>query len=339
MNWELLKKQEKLLLYGMGNGADKLLDIFSREGIKCDGVFASDEFVRGQSFRGYKVMTHGEAKEKFGSFAVVLAFATELPEILERIERFSREHVLFCPDLPVFGEGEFTPEYFEIKKERIAKARALLTDEKSREALDALVEYKLSGNIALLQPITTTAEEDEKMLPLDNAAFVDLGAYDGDTARLFAKAHSDYDCIYAFEPDKKNFIKLQRNMDGMRDTEIFNLAAWSESASLPFSSRAGRNSAIGCGKAYVEADALDNMLCDRRITYVKLDVEGAEREAISGMRRIIEKQKPALKVSAYHRIDDFFELPIILSELGYKNVALRKNPYYPAWETIACAWD
>ena len=65
MNWELLKKQEKLLLYGMGNGADKLLDIFSREGIKCDGVFASDEFVRGQSFRGYKVMTHGEAKEKF----------------------------------------------------------------------------------------------------------------------------------------------------------------------------------------------------------------------------------------------------------------------------------
>ena len=57
-------------------------------------------------------MTHGEAKEKFGSFAVVLAFATELPEILERIERFSREHVLFCPDLPVFGEWYFTPEYF-----------------------------------------------------------------------------------------------------------------------------------------------------------------------------------------------------------------------------------
>lgn len=339
MNWELLKKQERLLLYGMGNGADKLLDIFLREGIKCDGVFASDEFVRGQLFRGYKVMTHSEAVEKFGSFAVVLAFATELPEILARIERFSREHVLFCPDLPVFGEGEFTPAYYETKKERIDKARALLTDDKSHRVLDALVKYKLSGDISLLAPITTTAKEDEEMLRLNNAAFIDLGAYDGDTAKLFALEHPDYERIYAFEPDKKNFVKLSRNTQGMRDIELFNLAAWKESASLPFSNRAGRNSAIGCGKAYVSADAVDNVLKERRVTYVKLDVEGAEREAICGMREIISTQKPALKVSAYHRIDDFFELPILLSKLGYKNIALRKNPYYPAWETIAFAWD
>ena len=116
MNWELLKKQEKLLLYGMGNGADKLLDIFSREGIKCDGVFASDEFVRGQSFRGYKVMTHGEAKEKFGSFAVVLAFATELPEILERIERFRGNMCFFVRICLCSARGSLLRSISRLKK-------------------------------------------------------------------------------------------------------------------------------------------------------------------------------------------------------------------------------
>lgn len=337
MNWELLKKQRKILLYGMGNGADKLLDIFERENIKCDGVFASDEFVRGQTFRGYKVMTHDQAAKQFGDFAVVLAFATELEEIMRRIEGFSREHVLFCPDLPVFGEGEFTPEHYAQVKARINKARSILSDEASRRVLDALVEFKLTGDISLLPPITTTAEQDERMLGLKNAVFADLGAYDGDTAIAFAKLHPDYESIAAFEPDAKNFVKLQRNTEGMRGVTCYNMAAWSGAAKLPFSNRAGRNSAVGCGKAVVRADALDNVL--DRVTYAKLDVEGAEREALLGMKRLIQEYKPALKVSAYHRLDDFFELPILLSDMGYGNVALRKNPYYPAWETIAFAWS
>ena len=54
--WDYLRQTEKkIVLYGMGDGAEKLLDEFDRLGIKCTGVFASDDFVRGQSFRGFKV--------------------------------------------------------------------------------------------------------------------------------------------------------------------------------------------------------------------------------------------------------------------------------------------
>ena len=74
--WEYLSRTEKpILLYGMGDGADKILRVFSDYGIVCSGIFASDEFVRGHSFRGFRVMTYAQACETYPDCIVVLAFA------------------------------------------------------------------------------------------------------------------------------------------------------------------------------------------------------------------------------------------------------------------------
>ena len=82
-SWDRLKTCEKpIFIYGMGDGAEKLLDEFDRLGIKCTGVFASDDFVRGQSFRGFKVQTFSQVQAQFGDITVVLGFGTSLPEIM-----------------------------------------------------------------------------------------------------------------------------------------------------------------------------------------------------------------------------------------------------------------
>lgn len=83
--WDYLPRVEKpIVLYGMGNGADAILDRCAALGIPVAGVFASDEFVRGQEFRGYKVKTYKEMKAELGSFVILIAFASERPEILRR---------------------------------------------------------------------------------------------------------------------------------------------------------------------------------------------------------------------------------------------------------------
>ena len=75
-----------LVLYGMGNGADAILDRMAAEGLTAAALFASDEFVRGQSFRGFTVEHYADIKARLGDFAVVIAFASELPEVLARFK-------------------------------------------------------------------------------------------------------------------------------------------------------------------------------------------------------------------------------------------------------------
>ena len=53
--------------------------------------FASDDFVRGQSFRGFKVKTFSQVQAQFGDITVVLGFGTSLPEIMERIDNIEKK--------------------------------------------------------------------------------------------------------------------------------------------------------------------------------------------------------------------------------------------------------
>ena len=80
MNWEELKEAKlPIVLYGMGDGADRILAALAAHGLQATGVFASDEFVRGQVFRGFPVLRYEEAKRRFGRMLVLLAFGTGLP--------------------------------------------------------------------------------------------------------------------------------------------------------------------------------------------------------------------------------------------------------------------
>ena len=78
----------------------------------------------------------------------------------------------------------------------------------------------------------------------------------------------------------------------------------------------------------------DSVLNGRPCTYLKMDVEGAEREAIAGARQTIERDRPKLNIAAYHRSEDFFELPLLIHSLcADYALYLRHHPYVPAWDT------
>ena len=85
--WDFLKKDGKpVMIYGMGNGAEKIISTLNTYQITVSEIFASDEFVRGHSFLGYKVLKYSEVCEKYDDFNVVLAFATHLENVIENIK-------------------------------------------------------------------------------------------------------------------------------------------------------------------------------------------------------------------------------------------------------------
>ena len=85
--WTRLKTDNKpVVLYGMGDGADKVLKAFEQFGIKASAVMASDDFVRGQSFHGFKVKKLSEIEGEYGDFNIALCFASQLEDVMNTIK-------------------------------------------------------------------------------------------------------------------------------------------------------------------------------------------------------------------------------------------------------------
>ena len=125
--WNYLKDSKKpIVLYGMGNGADKIIKVLENRGINIQGVFASDGFVRKKTFHGFELLSYSEAKEKFHDMIVLLCFGSALPDVIDNIKRVSSEQELYAPDVPVCDGALFEIEYYNNNKNALESVFILL---------------------------------------------------------------------------------------------------------------------------------------------------------------------------------------------------------------------
>lgn len=321
----------------MGNGADKIFAQFEIFGIKAEGIFASDEFVRGHFFREYKVMKYSEVCDKYTDFVIVLAFGAGYDSLIKKIENMACEHTLYAPDVPIEGGGLFTYEYCLEHAEEIEEVYNMLEDDFSKEVFSEIINFRISGKTEYLKKITTPKSEvyTEIIKPSDDEIYVDLGAYNGDTvSELLEYTKGKYRRIFALEPDIRNYRKLKKSIEGKDNIEALNCAVWKCDTELLFSARAGRQSSVNKAGTPVEARSVDSVLKGEKATIIKMDVEGAEEEALNGASETITNFRPKLMISLYHRNRDIFYLPLLVKKLcpEYK-FYIRHQPYIPAWET------
>ena len=334
--WTYLKSVEKpVILYGMGNGADKIIKVLESYGIEFDGVFASDGFVREKYFHGKKIMSYSEIKKIFPESVVLLCFGSARPEVIENVLRIAGEQELYAPEVPVIGSGLFTKEFYEENKEKFEFVYSRLADDLSRKTFENIINFKLSGKIKYLFDCQVSDDEPyESFLKLDsNETYLDLGAYNGDTVIDFKSRVKDYNRIIAAEPDTKNFKKLVKNTEAFKNTECCNVAISNYCGEAPFSMNGGRNSCAG-GEKTVMFSSVDNLVKDSAVTYIKMDLEGEEENAIKGALNTIKKNKPKMLISAYHRTDDFIKLPEAV--FGIRNdykLYIRHFKSLPDWDT------
>ncbi len=337
--WERLKTADKpIAVYGMGDGADKILAVFERFCIKPDAIFASDEFVRGHFFHGFKVEKLSEVKARLNDFIIVVSFATQREEVLERIFSLSENFELVAPDVPVAGDGLFDLDFVKEHESEIQKVYDSLEDEMSKRVFADTINFKISGKIKYLKENISKREEIYRDLlnPTSDEHFVDLGAYNGDTVREFLIAcNNKYTKITALEPDRRNYKKLAQFCEYKENIDTYNLGAHSNEDTLIFADRGGRNSSLykNGREVEVKVNSVDN-ICKIPPTIIKFDVEGAEMSAIKGCENTIKTYRPKLLIASYHRNEDNFKIPLEIMKLNpnYK-IYFRREAYIPAWET------
>lgn len=337
-SWDKMKNTDKpIYVYGMGNGCEKLLKLCSEKQIGIKGIFASDDFVRGQSFCGYDVKRLSDVENENSDFMVVLAFGTSLDNVMKQMDLISESHELIAPEMSVADESAFEKEWLMDNFSIVEKAYDFLADDKSREVFENLTAYKISGNLEYLRKIFSDEQEAYSLLKLsESEVYCDLGAYTGDTVNVFLKeVNGKYKRIYVLEPDKHNFQKCLKNSLCLDNIELYNAAAWSHDTLLSFDAGAGRQAQLSDkGAKKVCARSLDSIVGTRDCTYIKYDVEGADIPALKGSRRLIVNCRPKLCCALYHRPYDYIHIPLYINELnsGYK-FFMRQFKYYPAWET------
>lgn len=347
--WEYLQQCGKpIILYGMGDGAEKIKAVLDEKNLSVADIMASDEFVRGHSFLGYRVKKLSEIEEEYkNDFVILVCFGSRLPEVMEHIYEISEKHELYAPNVPVAGGGLFDLEFANAHKSELESVYKLLDDEQSKKVFEGVIRYKLSGDLKYLREVETPSEEKFDLLNIGiEETYVDLGAYDGDTIVEFLNETSlQFKKIYAMEPDGRNFRKMKRRlyMIGSALLECYNVGAWNEDTSVIFSLRSGRGSHAVPeeGKPLnparfreVKMMKPDTMLRGEPVTYIKIDVEGAEANALNGAAGTIAAHKPKLNVALYHRNEDMFELPLLVHKLNKRyKFFMRHHPYIPDWET------
>lgn len=341
--WQRLQQESRpLVLYGTGNGAEKLLAVLEKYQISVSDIFVSDAFYRGQEFHGYTCLRYTDICQKYEDCIILIGFAIFRDDMIHTIKEIAKKYEVLAPEVPVFGYDVFTLNHLTTYQEEIQQIYNALADEQSRKVFSSVLHYRLTGQLSYLFNCETPRQEvfDNLIHPGDTATYVDLGAYRGDTIEEFLQVTGGrFQSIYALEPDTKNYQKLQEYLATLPKEissriNTYPFASWSEQTTLPFDGGGGRNSSVNTGKREVQATDVDSVLKGIKATYIKMDVEGAEAETLTGLKQTLAVFKPALAVSTYHRTTDLFLLPLqILTLQPQYQLYLRHHPYIPAWET------
>jgi len=346
--WQQLSAEKRpIFLYGTGNGADKILDVCINKHIPIEGVFASDGFVRNRSFRGMPVQSLAAIEAAHGNdFIVLLAFGTTLPQVWDNIRKIGQHHTLLIPEVPLFGGELFDFAYYTKHLPEIEKAYSLFEDAPSKELFEDMVAFRLTGKPAFLQRTENTLETLQKLFEHKKIrTIVDCGAYTGDSANLFARALHPKE-ILAAEPDPKTYQKLCQYAEEETACSIMPIHAviTSRDGETEFITAGSRASGTGENRGRrakrrmktqtIPCRTIDTLTSgNKTVDLIKLDVEGAEEEALAGASITLRIQNPALAVSLYHRTGDLFALPLMLHDL-YPDATfyLRRPPCIPAWD-------
>lgn len=187
----------------------------------------------------------------------------------------------------------------------------VLTDVQSKQVLIDVMNFRLTCNYRHMQFYSVRLEEQyfEDFLGLTKGEiFVDTGGYDGDTTEQFCNRCPDYERIYLIEPSQHNLAHAKKRLSGRRDITYIEKGVSDTSGKLRFNPEAGSASSLSIeGICSIEVAPLDQLIAGKT-TFIKMDLEGWELNALQGATRHILEDHPKLAIAVYHHASDFWRI-------------------------------
>ena len=281
---EKMQKGSHCLIYGAGVAGHYLAGRFKRFGVKVDAFIDQDESkgpVDGQT--GIKVITEKELAENVALYA-------------------DKTVVISYPVKPV-------------------------ADEIRKRLVDEIGISEKNIRMGIFDWRNNQGQYFDYFEAKENEVFVDCGCYDGATCYNFAGwcGAKGFDHIYSFEADPKNYEKSKAVLEHLGKCDLYPYGTADVNKKVYFAAEAFETSCIISreeaekrnfeGVEEIETVALDDVLEGKRVTFIKMDIEGAEYEALLGARKLIMENRPRMAISVYHKFEDFVTLANLVLEM------------------------
>lgn len=335
---KIRKKGAPVIIYGTGKFAKHAATYLARNEIEIFAFCDSDEyFCEGKtvSIEGegdIKVISDNELKG-LPFECHVLCGIIDYSIVCQLKEKFGN---LFEIDyLDAVPEHIMEKTFVDEYQESLQKIYNILEDSESKEVMKNFLIARVTGNVEKLSNLCRDSKlYDYNLLKIsNNDIIVDGGAYTGDTIDEIQALGYHPKMILAFEPDKKSFAKLESLYAEQDNVMCINAGLWEETTTLFFENSGELGARIVDESSdkiqVIDLDHYDSDL-GRKITMIKMDIEGSELNALKGAQRLICKNKPKLAICIYHKNIDIIEISKFLLDLDdrYKikyNFYLRQH--------------
>lgn len=308
-------REEKVYIYGDGAGGENVRKLFAWYGIVSDGMVVNRKYLKENS---NTLCLEDVIAREDNPINLIIAFRGYSPEnLICYKEKINNVIDMDCwAGVGIEEEGEWSFQWIKQNAQAFQSLYDKLEDDLSRQTFLAYLNQKISFDYKYLetvkQPFQYFDEEINKMT--EHEVFVDCGAYDGDSAMDFIRAlrrrgYMTYDEIISCEPDPDNYARLKaRNLE--RHTCIQSGVS-DKCGVLHFAKGDTSSRCTEDGDLSVEVDTIDNIMAENagKVTMIKMDIEGAELNALHGAEETIRKHKPLLAVCVYHKREDLLTIP------------------------------
>ena len=330
---KLMKNETSVVIWGCAATGQTVYDFLSKFGVAgCVKYFADNNRQKwGTRFNGLPVLSAEEVVNltRENPETRIIIAAVHLVDIRNQLLSLGIEDKSIDINGFFLAKNYWTfreKTAYQIIQSRIedyAKVYALLADERSKAVYLSILNAKISLDSRYLAGIASPSGEqyfEKKLIKLSEyEVFCDCGSFNGDTLDTFiALSGGKYQKYIAIEADKDIHEELMRRIasKGYANIQTHNLACWKEKTILNFHPALSSGRIAEEGSISVNADTLDNILKEENVTFIKMDIEGAEEMALRGAGGVIGRNKPILAVCLYHSLEDFYRLPLLMKDLN-----------------------
>jgi FkbM family methyltransferase len=344
------------VLFGAGGIGRKTLAGLRTLGIEPLAFADNNQALWGKSMQGIPVLSPQEAAARYGKSAVFVV-TIWCGEGWDRMrDRLRSLRDLGCAHVSTFGPlfwkypEVFLPHYAAApahqvheQAQAVLEAADLWADEASRNEYLSQIRWRLFFDFdGLADPVQHPIYFPSDLCTLiPGEVFVDCGAYDGDTIRSFVEQpQPGFGQVFAFEPDPASFAKMERLVATLprRESIVMRRAATGdENGAVSFSADGTPAASVGSGDLQVDCVKLDDALKGVIPTYIKMDIEGSEPDALAGAGRLIAEHSPVLAICSYHRQDHVWSIPQLIHALNPNYRFFLRPHLVEVWDLVCYA--
>lgn len=332
-------KFKSVILFGAGLFIRFYIDSCNKNNIHILGIADNNKDKKGSVIDGVKIISLDELKAYPYNTPIIVTVIHDIV-VMSQLRNLGFHNVWSFTFVSTLYPEKFVNPLWKSHAptilshpQEVMSCLQLFKDESSKNIYIASIRQRLTLESSWIQEIYKPLKLqyfDPELISLSkHEAFVDGGAYDGDTLKQFLRiSRNKYDAVYCFEPDPKTYKELSvaAGLKNNHKITLYPYALGRKESVLKFKYNLGLGSRLSnSGDTNVRVVSLDKILKDKVVTFIKMDIEGAEVEALKGARQIITQQKPTLAICVYHKSADLWEIPMYIKSLGvYENIYLRK---------------